>query len=62
MRLRLPFDGYQLSVDEMYYAEGAADLLIKQCMRKRGFDWHSVKRPRFGTGAIDVVTVLSSSP
>lgn len=48
LRLRLPFDAYQLSVDEIYLAEGARDGLTKGCMRQRMFDWRPVARPRFG--------------
>ncbi|MDX6708717.1 MAG: hypothetical protein QOI48_4563 [Solirubrobacteraceae bacterium] len=47
LRLRLPFDEYQLSVDEIYFAEGAKDRLTEACMRKRGFHWQPVPRPPF---------------
>ncbi len=48
LRLQLPVDEYQLSVDEIYYTEGARDRLTRACMRARGFDWQHVARPKFG--------------
>jgi glycerophosphoryl diester phosphodiesterase len=48
LRLHLPFDDYLLSVDEIYFAEGARDRLTEGCMRMRGFDWRPVARPQFG--------------
>lgn len=42
------FDEYQLSFDEMYYSEGAKDLLTRVCMRQRGFDWSLVQRTKSG--------------
>ncbi|MCX5201409.1 hypothetical protein OG897_08080 [Streptomyces sp. NBC_00237] len=46
--LRLPTDAYLLSVDEIYDGEEAADLLTRQCMRERGFEWRLIDRPDFG--------------
>jgi hypothetical protein len=48
LRLRLPFDDYLLSVDEIYFAESARDRLTEGCMRTRGFDWQPVTRRQFG--------------
>ncbi|MDJ1134177.1 hypothetical protein [Streptomyces iconiensis] len=48
LALKLPFDDYELSVDEIYYAEGAQDLLVERCMEAKGFEWSEIERPKFG--------------
>ncbi|GAA2275988.1 hypothetical protein GCM10010145_38750 [Streptomyces ruber] len=40
--LLLPFDRYQLSVNEIYLIESAKDLLTRDCMRERGYDWEVI--------------------
>ncbi|MFG2118265.1 hypothetical protein [Streptomyces sp. NPDC048710] len=40
--LILPYDHYQLSVNEIYLIESAQDLLTRDCMKKRGYDWEVI--------------------
>ncbi|CAM5526373.1 hypothetical protein SALBM311S_07175 [Streptomyces alboniger] len=40
--LLLPYDRYQLSVNEIYLIETAKDLLTRDCMKKRGHDWEVI--------------------
>ncbi|MEV7344251.1 hypothetical protein [Streptomyces sp. NPDC093544] len=40
--LLLPYDHYQLSVNEIYLIESAKDLLTRDCMRKQGYDWEVI--------------------
>jgi len=40
--LVLPFDRYQLSVNDIYLIESAKDLLTRDCMKKRGYDWQVI--------------------
>ncbi|MER6979616.1 hypothetical protein [Streptomyces carpinensis] len=66
--LLLPFDGYQMSVDEIYVIESAKDLLTRDCMRKRGYDWEVISdrkhypdlrnRRRYGVIEMPVATEM----
>lgn len=40
--LLLPYDRYQLSVNEIYLIETAKDYLTRDCMRTRGHDWQVI--------------------
>jgi len=40
--LLLPFDAYQLSVNEIYLIESAQDLLTRDCLKERGYDWEVI--------------------
>ncbi|UNO39400.1 hypothetical protein [Streptomyces sp. MST-110588] len=42
--LVLPFDAYEQSLDEYYTVKAAEDLLVRQCMRERGFTWKLLHR------------------
>lgn len=43
--LQLPFDGYTLSLADMYTISNAEDVLMHKCMAARGYDWEIIKRP-----------------
>ncbi|GHD98283.1 hypothetical protein [Streptomyces alanosinicus] len=40
--LLLPYDRYQLSVNDIYLIGSAQDLLTRDCMKKRGYDWEVI--------------------
>ncbi|CAL9436250.1 hypothetical protein [Streptomyces sp. enrichment culture] len=40
--LVLPLDRYLLSVNEIYLIESAKDVVTRDCMKQRGFDWEVI--------------------
>ncbi|MGA4840726.1 hypothetical protein [Streptomyces sp. G45] len=70
--LSLPFDRYQVSVNEIYYAEKAQDVLVRACMKRRGFAWPTIdnterfvdlrNRRRYGVIEKDVAKALGYRP
>ncbi|MFK0153584.1 hypothetical protein ACIQVK_16125 [Streptomyces sp. NPDC090493] len=41
-QLVLPFDRYQLSVNDIYLIESAKDILTRACMKKRGYGYEAI--------------------
>lgn len=44
-QLSLPFDQYPPTLGEIYQIVNAEDVLVKECMRRRGLDWQELDRP-----------------
>ncbi|MGI5472261.1 hypothetical protein [Streptomyces sp. CA-132043] len=43
--LTLPFDRYELTQSQYNASQNATDLLIRQCMQRKGLDWEVIERP-----------------
>ncbi|MEU0404293.1 hypothetical protein ABZ318_29525 [Streptomyces sp. NPDC006197] len=43
--LRLPFDSYEMTENELHETANVRDFLTRQCMNERGHDWPLVQRP-----------------
>ncbi|WP_437105686.1 hypothetical protein [Streptomyces sp. enrichment culture] len=42
----LPFDAYELSLEETYQDSAARDELIRRCLEKEGYDWPAIEYPK----------------
>ncbi|MFI9024258.1 hypothetical protein [Streptomyces sp. NPDC053560] len=43
--LALPFDRYELTQSQYNASQNATDVLIRQCMKRKGLDWEVIERP-----------------
>ncbi|MEU9155643.1 hypothetical protein AB0D59_35090 [Streptomyces sp. NPDC048417] len=67
-RLVLPFDRYQLSVNDIYLIESAKDVLTRACMKERGYGYEAIthrkqyqdlrNRRRYGVIEMPVATAM----
>ncbi|MFE1013738.1 hypothetical protein ACFW4M_20880 [Streptomyces sp. NPDC058794] len=42
----LPFDAYELSLEETYQDSAARDELIRRCLEEKGYDWPAIEYPQ----------------